>query len=37
MGTYEVDLSDVPGLGLLPSRVTISSRAAEPISNFTSR
>lgn len=37
VATYRVDLSDVPGLGLLPSSVTISTAATEPISSFTSR
>lgn len=35
--TYRVNLSDAPGLGLLPSSATISAAASEPISQFTNQ
>jgi hypothetical protein len=35
--SYRVDLSDLSGLGVLPSMVTLRATAAEPIDTFTTR
>lgn len=35
--TYEVSLSDVPGLGLLPGRFTVAARQVETVERFKSR
>ncbi|HEU5002540.1 MAG TPA: TadE/TadG family type IV pilus assembly protein [Actinomycetota bacterium] len=35
--TYHLTMSEIPGLGLLPSSATISASAAQPISRYTNQ